>query len=266
MSDPADFAQPANSPAAPTPPTPLLTPLACLAGVFFRPTRVFDSLARRPTWWVPFLLTMAVFFLFYFGSLAHFDTHQAFQKALQHPNPQAWQFTSMPPGQRAKLETTIQRIVRYSWIGGPLLILLYRAIEAALLLSIFRLAFHADINFRQMNAVVWHSSLPDLISFLPLAVKPFFGHALDSVQFKNLGYADLGYYFNPATTPRALYAVVSSINLCTVWSILLLAIGLVLVAHTKRIHGVIAALLWWIARWIVILMLFILVSMVAVAF
>ncbi len=207
---------------------------------------------------------MAVFFLFYFGTVARFDYQHALQQALQHPTEQNWQLTRMPPAQLALAQRYLTRSVRYAWIGGPILILLYLGIEAAALLGIFRLAFHADVNFRQVNAVVWHASLPGLLSFLPLAMKPFFGHALDSVQFKNLGYADLGYYLNPATTPKALYAVASSINLFTLWALLLLAIGLVVVARTKRIHGVIAALVWWIVRWIAMIFLAVLASVALV--
>lgn len=267
---PANPAAPANPASPATPPAsestvPPLSALACAVGVFYRPRRVFQSLAQRPTWWVPLLLTLALISLFYFGSWSRIDAHQLIQKAQQRPNPQAWQLTSMPPAQRAKVEKVLIRTVRYSWIVGPLLILLYLGIESVFLFCLCRLAFRAEVGFWQVNAVVWHSGLPTLLWFLPLALKPFLGHALNSLQFKNLTYADLGYYFNPATTPKALYAIATSINFFTLWTICLLAIGIILVARTKRIHGVIAAILWWIFRWVVILFLFLLASMVVFA-
>ena len=273
MTIPEDFAQPANPPTSADPDTlapsvrsaPPLSPLACAAGVFFRPTRVFRSLAQRPTWWVPFLLSLALTLLFYFGTWSRIDVRHLFQNLQQHPNPQAWQFNSMPPGQRAKIENIFTLTVRYSWILGPLLTLLYLEIESAFQFSLFRLVFHAEVSFRQVNAVVWHSILPGLLSFLPLALKPFLGHRLDSLQFKNLGYADLAYYFNPATTPRFFYGIASSINFFTVWTLLLLAVGLVVVGRTQRIHGAIAAVIWWFARWIAMLVLFLLSIMALMA-
>lgn len=273
MTIPEDFAQPPTPPDASTlaPPVsatsaaPTLSPLACAVGVFYRPTRVFRSLAQRPTWWVPLLLMLVLTSLFYFGTWSRQDVPHLIQNMRQHPNPQTWQFDSMPPAQRAKMENLLTRSVRYSWILGPLLILLYLGVESLFLFCLCRLAFHAEVGFRQVNAVVWHSSLPGMLSFLPLALKPFLGHALASLQFKNLTYADLAYYFNPATTPRFLYTVASSINFFTLWAFLLLAVGLVLVARVQRIHSAIAAVIWWFARWIAMLVLFLLSSMVLMA-
>ena len=273
MTEPEDFEQlpaPPDAaslapPVSATPAFPTLSPLACAWSVFYRPRRVFQSLAQRPTWWVPLVLLLALTTLFYFGTWSRIDIHQLIQKAQQHSNPQAWQFNSMPAAQRVIMENILTRSVQLSWILGPLLVLLYLAIESVFLFCLYRLVFHAEVSFRQVNAVVWHSSLPGMLPFLPLALKPFLGHALDSLQFKKLGYADLAYYFNPATTPRFLYGIASSINFFTLWTLLLLAVGLVVVGRTKRIHGAVSAAIWWFVRWIAIMILFLLSSMVLMA-
>ena len=273
MTEPEDFEQsltpdiPANvpMPVHSASVAPRLSPLACAWSVFYRPRRVFQSLAQRPTWWVPLVLLLALTTLFYFGTWSRIDIHQLIQKAQQHSNPQAWQFNSMPAAQRVIMENILTRSVQLSWILGPLLVLLYLAIESVFLFCLYRLVFHAEVSFRQVNAVVWHSSLPGMLPFLPLALKPFLGHALDSLQFKKLGYADLAYYFNPATTPRFLYGIASSINFFTLWTLLLLAVGLVVVGRTKRIHGAVSAAIWWFVRWIAIMILFLLSSMVLMA-
>ncbi len=276
MTEPEDFAQP-STPATPHDAATLapsviaapallpLSPLACAVGVFYRPTRVFRSLAEQPTWWVPLLLMLALTTLFYFGTWSRINVSQLMQSAQQHPNPQVWQFNSMPPAQRAQAEKFLTRGVRYSWILGPLLSLLYLGIESVFLFSLCRLAFRAEVSLRQVNAVVWHSSLPRLLPFLPLALKPFLGHTFAALQFKNMSYADLAYYFNPATTPRFLYAVASVIDFFTLWTFLLLAVGLVVVARTKRIHSAVAALIWWLGRWIALIVLFLLASLAVMA-
>lgn len=239
---------------------PQLSPLAALAGVFYRPSRAFQSIASRPsTWWIPFLLVLAVYFQFYFGTIVHLDFQQIHQKILQHPTPQSWQIRSMPPAQLAQVERVFQRIARYGWIGGPLLILLYFGMEAAVLLAVLHYGFRAQAKLRQVFAVAWYASLPSLIPVLPFVLKRYADGRLSS--FWSLEWTSLGHYLHPSATPNLLYSIARSLDIFDLWSILLATIGLAVVARTRRLHGLIAALVWWVTRWIAMLLLIIVGAM-----
>jgi hypothetical protein len=249
--------------AIPTPPesTPQLSPLATLAGVFYRPTRAFQSIARRPSsWWMPFLLILAVFYLFYFGFMVHLDFSQLYQKALQHPTQQAWQIRNMPPEQLAQVQRGFKRIKDYGWIGGPLILLLYLVMEAAVLHAVLYSGFHAQARFVQVLAVASYSRLPGLITLLPMVLKLNFGGTPS--RFWSLEWLGLSYYLSPTATPHLLYSISSAINLFALWAILLIAIGLAVVADTRRLHGLVAALVWWLGQWIIMALLAVFVAFV----
>jgi hypothetical protein len=50
---------------------------------------------------------------------------------------------------------------------------------------------------------------------------------------------------NPADTNPALYSLASSIDLITIWTLVLVGIGTALVAGVKRSSGYIASFGWW---------------------
>ena len=246
------------------PPVQILSPLAALAGVFYRPQRTFASIAQRPsTWWIPFGFVLIVFYLIFFGTVARTDFQQLRQKALKHPTQQSWQLQNMPAAQLAMAEQGIKRIKQFGWLGGPLLILLYFGMEAAVLLAVLHYGFHAQALLRQVFAVAWYASLPGLILMLPFALKPYLGGTISA--FWSLGWLSLGHYLHAGAKVNLLYSIVGGINVFDVWSILLATIGLAVVTGTRRIHALVAALVWWFARWIAWIVLIGIVGIAMVA-
>ena len=246
-----------------TPPIQLLSPLATLAGVFYRPQRAFASIAQRPsTWWIPFGFALIVFYLIFFGTIARTDFQQMRQKALQHTTKQTWQFQNMPPAQMAMAERGFKRMQQLGWLGGPLLILLYFGMEAAALLAVMHYGFHAQAKLRQVFAVAWYASLPGLFLMLPFALKPYLGGKIPT--FWSFEWLSLGHYLHAGATLNPIYSIVGSFNVFDIWSILLATIGLAVVTGSRRIHALVAPLVWWFVRWIAWFVLFGIVGMVMV--
>ena len=71
------------------------------------------------------------------------------------------------------------------------------------------------------------------------------GSAPESFNIKNFAPTNLGAFMNPLDMNPGLYSIASSIDLITIWCLVLVGIGTALVAGVKRSSGYIAAFGWW---------------------
>ena len=223
-----------------------LSPIASVTGVFHKPTKTFESIARRPSWWMPFLVTMVVIGLFYFAVTAKVGWNQVYENSLRLVPKQAQQMESLTPEQRASSEKVAVSFTQGIWLGMPLLTLLFAAIEAAILLGTINFVFGGRATFWQVYAVTWYAGLPGLLKFLLAVFALFVGLDPESFQINNPAGTILGYSLSPTDTPKAFYTLASQVDLLTLWTIVLMGIGLAVVARTKRSSGLLAVFAWWI--------------------
>ncbi len=54
-----------------------------------------------------------------------------------------------------------------------------------------------------------------------------------------------GAFLNPLETNKALYALATSLDVVTIWTLVLLGMGIAAVAGVKRSSGYIAVFGWW---------------------
>jgi hypothetical protein len=71
------------------------------------------------------------------------------------------------------------------------------------------------------------------------------GMAPESFNIKNMAPTNLGAFLDPIETNKALYSLASSIDIVTIWTLILLGMGTSIIAGTKRSSGYIAIFGWW---------------------
>jgi len=71
------------------------------------------------------------------------------------------------------------------------------------------------------------------------------GMAPESFNIKNMAPTNLGAFMDPIDSNKALYSIASSLDLVTIWTLVLLGIGTSMIAGTKRSSGYIAIFGWW---------------------
>jgi hypothetical protein len=90
-----------------------------------------------------------------------------------------------------------------------------------------------------------YASLPTIIKTLLGTVVIYAGAAPESFNIKNFAPTNAGAFLNPLETNKALYSLATSIDVITIWTLVLLGIGTSLVAGVKRTSGYIAVFGWW---------------------
>lgn len=207
------------------------------------PSKTFTDILRSASWWLPFLIIAIAGYIL----TATVQTKVGFQQLVEneiHANPKlADRMSSLPPEQVATQQKMMQYSFRGGFYAGPLFNLGFVALAALVLWMTINFGFGGSATYGRVFAVGMYSALPGAISALLTAVMLFAGRSPETFTMQTMLGSNPGYYID---TPGALKTFLSSFDLFTFWSMVLLAIGLSLVAKTKRSAGYFAVFGWFV--------------------
>ena len=136
------------------------------------------------------------------------------------------------------------------YAGGVLGAPIYCLVVAAVLLGITAL-MSAGLRFNQVFAIVTYGSLPRVISGILMIIVAFLKNP-DDFNIRNPLAFNVGAFMDPNTSSKFVYSLASSLDLFSIWTILLLAIGLKAAAG-KRLSFA-GALVAVVAPWAVVVL------------
>jgi len=205
---------------------------ARLINVFIAPSKTFTDLKRSAAWWAPFLITAIVSIAFVYVADQKVGFRKIVENQLRAQPKQAEQLERMDPDQREKNMTG--RTIGTKWIsyGFFVLILGWHALVAGVLLATLKFGFSSDVKFKTLFALVIYAGLPGLIKVLLAMLALLAGVASDGFTFQNPVATNPGYFLDPAANPM-LYALLTSFDVFTIWTLVIGAIGLTCVTKIK---------------------------------
>lgn len=217
-----------------------------ISNVFFDPKAAFADIAQRPSWIVPLVLILL-------GSVAFlsiFTQRVGWERFMRQQIEMSPRMQQMPADQREKaLDMQVRMGPIFGYSGIIVGIPLYYAATAGVLLLIFNTLLGAQLRFKQYFAVMCYASLPGLI-FSVLAIGVMFLKSPDDFNLRNPLMFNPGAAMDPVNSPKFLYALASSIDLFTLWTIVLIAIGISAAARRmsfgKALMGVILPWAVWV--------------------
>jgi hypothetical protein len=201
-----------------------------LTGVIWEPKPVFEDLAARPRWWAPIILLTIMSIVFVVALSRHVGietiVRQQMEKQFQ-TNPQMAQLSD---AQRERSIGIGMAIAKYGmYFGGVLGVTFSVLLTAAIMLGMMNLLGGAGLKFKQAFSVTAYSFLPTAISTVLTMVVMFLKNPEDFDLQRPLP-ANLGAFLSPQTTPKWLQGLAGSIDLFTIWVMLLMALGFSVVA------------------------------------
>jgi hypothetical protein len=198
-----------------------LSEFSRLTGVFFEPGKAFADIIARPRWLVPMLLVILI------SVAASFEMGQriGWDRIVRHSVETNTRAQTLDAAQK---ETQIQMGVRIASVmayAGPIAgVPIYFLVVSAAMLGIFAGILSVPVKFKQAFAIVAYSSLPGIISGILLMVVMLLKNP-DDFNVQNPLAFNPGAFMDPLTTSKSLYSLATSIDLFTLWTIVLLAIG-----------------------------------------
>jgi hypothetical protein len=193
---------------------------ARIVGVFFSPGKAFADIARRPRWWIPVILIALIGTVYLNIFTQRVGWESVIRPAIERlPNQQA-----LSVQQREQTIANLARVYKYLGYGGSAVgTLFYVFIVAVLLMFLFDTMMSAGIGLNRMMGIVAYGFLPMLIQ-TALSMVVLFLKDPDEFNLQNPLMFNVGAYLSP-DSPAALRAFASSIDLFSLWIIVLLAIG-----------------------------------------
>jgi hypothetical protein len=194
---------------------------------------------------MPFLVYVVLGFAFYGVVNAKVGMRQVSENQIKISPKAEDQMAQLTPEQREQRMKISTSITQGLFLATPAVVLIMGAVISLVLLGTINFGFGGRAKFGSIFAVWMYAMLPSCIKTLLGIVVLYAGTAPESFNIKNFAPTNLGAFMNPADTNPALYSLASSIDLITIWTLVLVGIGTALVAGVKRSSGYIASFAWW---------------------
>jgi hypothetical protein len=233
---------PASS-APPPAPTPL-SQGARIINTFIAPSKTFTDLRRSASWWAPWIL-IAIFSSVFIGAIAkQIGFEQVTKNAIAHSS-RAEQFDKLPPDQQARQLALQSKIAGVFSYGSPVLLLFYCLLATLPVWLTLKLAFGAETSFGQAYAITMFSWLPGIIGAILGTIALFAGVNPEGFDINNPVGTNLAYYLDQETTAKFVRGMASSLDILTIWTLVLIGIGFACTSKVKRSTAIMVVVAWY---------------------
>jgi hypothetical protein len=213
------------APSATLPSEPKQSSFARIVGVIVSPESTFQSIARRPDWVVPLVLWMLLSLISGIVIAQKIDFGAAAREQIEAQK-------NVPPDQvdrAVRMAGAIGKVFAYT---APIWAAIIFLIIAGVLLLAFRL-FGGAGTFSQAFSVTLYAWVPNIIqgciALILILVKP----AVSAEGLRTLVRSNLGFLADFKTNPMA-FALLSSLDIFTIWTVILLIIGFAIISRTSK--------------------------------
>jgi hypothetical protein len=193
-----------------------------LIDVYFAPREAFTRIVRRPA----FLLPLAGYFILVLGFTGIWMSRMDAREFMKTQLEESGQWDRIPAEQReAVLDRAPTQLKIFGWVGPVVATPLMLLLTAAVLMLIFRFFYASEATFRQAFAVVtWVFFAVGLVTtpllLLVLQLKGDWNiNPQEAIQ------ANLGLLLDKSTAAKPLWALLTSIDVFSLWMVFLLAVG-----------------------------------------
>jgi hypothetical protein len=217
-----------------------------VSNTFTAPSKTFEDIKRgNKSWWLPFLIIALVGYILFAAVYIKIGMQQVVDNQIQLNTKQAEAMAQAPPAQQEMSKKISLYITEGIFIANPVLVLIIAAIISLVLWGTINFVFGGKAKFGGIFVVWVFAQLPGIVKVLLGTVVIFGGVAPESFNIKNFAPTNAGAFLNPLDTNKALYALASSVDVVTIWTLVLLGMGIAIVAGVKRTSGYIAVFGWW---------------------
>jgi hypothetical protein len=227
-------------------PVPGLSQWQRVSDVFTAPSKTFEDIKRgNKSWWMPFVIFTLVGYILFAAVALKIGMQQVVDNQI-HLNPKQEERMSQATPEQREMSAKISLYVTEGiFLANPLILLAAVAIGTLGLWGTINFVFGGKAKYGSIFAVWMYASLPGILKVLLGVIVIYAGTAPESFNIKNYAPTNLGAFLNPLETNPALYSLASSIDVITIWTLILLGMGTAMVAGVKRNSGYIAVFGWW---------------------
>jgi hypothetical protein len=224
-----------------------LSQIERVTNVFTAPSKTFEDIKRgNKSWWMPFLIVSIVGYILFAAIYTKVGMQQVVDNQIRMDPKAEERMAKIPADQQAVANKISLGITQGIFIATPAIVLLVGAVISLVMWPTINFVFAGKATYGSVFAVWVFSTLPSIVKTLLGTAVIFAGVAPESFNIKNFAPTNLGAFMNPMEANKALYTLATSLDLVSIWSMVVFGIGLAIVAGVKRNSGYIAVFGWWI--------------------
>lgn len=217
-----------------------------VVNIFTAPSKTFEDIKRgHKSWWMPFLISVVAGYLLFAVVYTKIGMATVSENQMKMDPKTEERMASMTPEQRAGAEKISIGITQGIFICNPLLVLAFVAGGSLVLWGTINFAFGGKASYGSVFAAWMFAGLPGVIKVLLGIIVIYAGMAPESFNIRNFAPTNAGAFLNPVDTNKVLYSLATSLDAITIWTLVLMGIGVSIVAGVKRTSGYIAVFGWW---------------------
>lgn len=217
-----------------------------VANTFTTPSKTFEDIKRgNRSWWLPLLLMAAFGYLLFFAVDQKIGMQQVVDNQIRISPKAQERMAQATPEQRETSNKISLVVTRAAFLAGPVIGLVIVAVLSLVLLGTINFIFGGRATYGSVFAMHYYAWLPSIVKVLLGIIVVFAGMAPESFNVKNFAPTNLGAFLDPTDTNKALYALATSLDIVTIWILVLVSIGVSTVAGVKRSSGYMAVFGWW---------------------
>ena len=227
---------------------PGLTEIERVTNAFIAPSKTFEDIKRgNKSWWLPFILLALVSYVFFAAVATKIGMQTVVDNQIRLDPKAEERMAQVPADQRESQLKISVYVTEGIFIANPLFLLAGLAVMSLGLLGTINFVFGGKATFGSIFTVWMFASLPSIIKTLLGTLVIYLGAPPEQFNIKNFAPTNLAAFVfpNAAEANKALYSLASSLDIVTIWTLVLLAIGTATVAGVKRGSGYIAVFGWW---------------------
>jgi hypothetical protein len=219
-----------------------------VTNTFMAPSKTFDDIKRgNRSWWMPFVIMALVGYILFAAVGLKIGMQTVVDNQIKFDPKTQERMANASPDQKAMGEKISLYITEGVFAANPLLVLAGVALLSLGLWGTINFVFGGKATFGGIFCVWMFASLPTIVKTLLGTLVIFAGQDPETFNIKNFAPTNIAAFVfpNPAEANKALYALTNSIDVVTIWTLVLLSIGVATVAGVKRTSGYIAVFGWW---------------------
>lgn len=203
------------------------SPLARVAGVFASPGPTFESIARRPGWVLPLLISTILSIAATAAIVPRLDFESVIREKM------AERHTTIPEDRMEQIIATQKKVGPLFGYASSLLAPTVFTLVLALVLWLAFKAFGWETTFRQSFGVTAHALLPSIFGSMLLIFFATREDVINPADIRDMTHANAGFLVDRHANP-VLHALAGSIDLISIWMFCLLMIGFAAAAKVSR--------------------------------
>jgi hypothetical protein len=218
-----------------------------VTSTFIAPSKTFEDIKRgNKSWWLPFVIFTLVGYMLFATVAFKIGIAQVADNQVRMDPKSEERMANATPEQREMGRKISVYITEGIFIAMPALVLGGIALLSLGLWGTINFVFGGRAKYGSIFVVWMFAGLPGLVRPLLGMVVIFAGADPESFNIKNYAPTNLAALFlNPMDTNKALYALATSLDAITIWTLVLLGMGTAIVAGVKRTSGYMAVFGWW---------------------